>query len=46
MNDPCTWARHYRKIEGSNGEGKNEIISQFTSLQPHFYVKYKTWEYN
>ena len=26
---------------GSNGAGKNEFVSQFTYLQPHFYVKYK-----
>ena len=27
--------------KGSDGAGKNEFVSQFTYLQPHFYVKYK-----
>ena len=27
--------------EGSNGARKNVFVSQFTYLQPHFYVKYK-----
>ena len=33
-------------LECSNGAGKNEFLSQFTYLHPHFYVKYKRWEYN
>ena len=32
--------------QGSNGVGKNEFVSQFTYLQPHFYIKYKIWKYN
>ena len=31
--------------QGSNGAG-NEFVSQFTCLQPHFYVKCKRWKYN
>ena len=29
---------------GSNAADKNEFVSQFTCLQPHFYVKYKRWK--
>ena len=32
--------------ESANGAGKTEFPSQFTYLQPHFYVKYKRWKYN
>ena len=31
---------------GSNVAGKNEFVFQFTYLQSHLYVKYKTWKYN
>ena len=27
--------------KGSNGAGRKELVSQFTCLQPHFYVEYK-----
>ena len=27
--------------QGSNGSDKNEFVSQFMSLHPHFYVKHK-----
>ena len=30
---------------GSNA-AKNEFVSQFNYLQPHLYIKYKTWKYN
>ena len=30
----------------SNGASKNEFVSQFTCLQPHFYLKYERWIYN
>ena len=31
---------------GSNDTDKNEFASQFTCLQPNFYVKYNRWKYN
>ena len=33
--------RYFFFSYGSNGAGKNEFVSQFTYLQPHFYVEYK-----
>ena len=27
--------------QDSNGAGKNDFVSKFTYLQPHFFVKYK-----
>ena len=37
--------RYFFFSEGSNGAGRNEFVSHFTYLQPHFYVKYKRWKY-
>ena len=28
-------------FQGSNDAGKNELVCQFTCLQPHFYIKLK-----
>ena len=33
--------RYFFFSQGSNVAGKNEFISQYTSAQPHFSVKYK-----
>ena len=45
MNDSCTRVsiteRYFLLSEGVNGTGKIEFVSQFTSLQPQLYVKYK-----
>ena len=30
--------------KGSIGAGKNEFVSHYTCLQPHFSVKYKGWK--
>ena len=49
MNDSHIWTICYSMLFfswGSNGAGKSEFLSQFTCLQPHFYVKYKIWKYN
>ena len=32
-------------IKVQMAQEKNEFVSQFTCLQPHFYVKYKRWKY-
>ena len=40
------WFSHNKLLQNdisfsiSNGAGKNEFVSQFTYLQPHFYIKY------
>ena len=31
--------RYFFFSQSSNGAGKNEFVFQFTSLQPHFYIK-------
>ena len=33
--------RYFFFSQGSNSVGKNEFVSQYTCLQPHFSVKYK-----
>ena len=33
--------RYFFFSQSSNGAGKNEFVSQYTSLQPRFSVKYK-----
>ena len=39
------WFSHNKLLQNdisfsiSNGAGKNESVSQFTYLQPHFYIK-------
>ena len=37
---------HFFLSEGSICAGKNELLSRFTCLQCHFYIKYKRWKYN
>ena len=36
--------RYFSFSSSSNGAGKNEFVSQYTCLQPHFSVKYKIWK--
>ena len=33
--------RYFLFSQGSNGAGKNEFISQYACLRPHFSIKYK-----
>ena len=33
--------RYFFFSQGSNGADKNEFVSQYTCLQPHFYIKHK-----
>ena len=33
-------------LSGSNSACKNWFVSQFTCLQPHFYIKFKRWKHN
>ena len=35
--------RYFFFSQGSNGAGKNEFVSQYSCLHPHFSIKYKRW---
>ena len=37
---------HFFFSYDSNAADEKEFVSQFTYLQPHFYIKYKGWKYN